>query len=535
MSSGNRFVETLRKLGYPKAINLDGEDFDWLFETTVDRSFLDWFCTSASEQNVLSDDKLQAFNSLKESGKAVLDEKALDEVLKTCQSSHSKTAALEEVEIEKLEEDLHALQRLKSLHIGRRNKLQVMASGSSHVGLKLKDKEEGDAKALKEILSVLQVTSNKLNHELQTIIEGVQKLILFFTIPEADDESCSHPVFLSQIVLEKYLSSEEQSTAALTLFTKEHFFEALSTFIDGSDEKFELVQLEATKKPSALDDDAHEDKCKEMMRLQLAYICAKHKLIQSKAREKSLRAGLQWAEDNIYATQNTPLDREENLKARLSSLKKEMLQIQNHIDLINCKSLPGLVKENAQLLNMPIVKGDYDLQIARQNLYASRQDLVCNHLMKQKASFEFLQLAYEIELRKHRHVYRQLDTIIQELKQSGKKLEERLLILSDTTLLSSSKPRNNIDSKDSATHRLYQLLDGDKMQQLFRTYDGLECVAQKLNQNITTLKTQLAVSEQEQSLALSKLDTDLKTLHDFMYPGGNALLLNAPPISFQNS
>lgn len=103
-------------------------------------------------------------------------------------------------------------------------------------------------------------------------------------------------------------------------------------------------------------------------------------------------------------------------------------------------------------MNMPVVKGDYDEQIAHRNLYLSRQDLVCDHLMKQKASFELLQLGYELELRKQRHVDQQLKMIIQDLRQNAEKLEARLRMMSDDTLLSADKPRTNVDSKDTSGH-----------------------------------------------------------------------------------
>ncbi|KAM4709846.1 HAUS augmin-like complex subunit 3 isoform 1-T2 [Discoglossus pictus] len=527
MNCGNCFVETLRKLGYPKAPKLDGEDFDWLFETTDDKAFLDWFCANVTEQNVLSDEKLQAFSTLKESGNTILDENALDEILQTCKPLHSKTDAMEEIEMGKLEEELEALQKLKHLHISRRNKIQMMAANNSHLCLKLKDKEEEEAKLLKENLSLLQASNKKLNHELQTVVEGVQKLIYFFAVPEAGTEFSSQPIFLSQIVLDKYLECENQSTAALTSFTKEHFI-GLSKFMEDSEEKFELIQLKEST-PSS-NGDAREDKCQEMMRLQLAYICANNKLIQAKVKHAGLKAGQQWAEDIICNMQDKGAHKE-SLKARISSLKDEVSQIKNQIDLINRETLPDVIRENAQLLNMPIVKGDYDRQLARLKLYISRQDIVLNHLIKQKASSELLQLGHELELRKHRDVYRQLRQIIQELKLSNEKLDKRLHILSDPNLISVSTPRSNIDSKDIATHRLYQLLDDDKMQKLFRTYSGLESVAQKLAQDITSLKDQLVVSKQEQSIFQSKTDADLKSLGDFMYPEGKTLLLSTTELS----
>ncbi|XP_053314170.1 HAUS augmin-like complex subunit 3 [Spea bombifrons] len=527
MNGGERFVQTLRKAGYPKAPKLDGEDFDWLFETTDAKTFLDWFCVNVTEQNVLSEEKLQAFNDLKESGKAILDDKALNEVLKTCKTSHSAVTAMEHVPMEKLEQDIEALKKLRNLHIHRRNKLQMMASTNSHTMLKFKSLEEADAKKLKETLADLKIANNKLNHALDNIVEGVQKLMSFFTVSEAGCELPS-PVFVSQVLLEKYLSSEAQSTAALTSFTKEHFFEGLSKLIEGSGENFMLLQLDSK---TDCNEEELDNKCKEMMKLQLAYISAKHKLIQARAKRASLKAGLQWAEDHAPAAQSK-VSRADILKTRISSLNDEAAQIQTNIDVLKRESLPALVRENAQLLNMPIVKGDYDLQIARQNHYTNKQDLVCSHLMKQKASFELLQLGYELELRKHRDVYRQLKSIIEELRQDSNKLEERvMMMMADACLLPSDKPKNNIDSRDSATHRLYELVDGDQTQKLFRHFSGLESVARKLTQDIVTLKDQLAVSEQEQALLQSNLEADLKSFRDIMYPEGQDLQLNTPEVA----
>ncbi|XP_018418779.1 PREDICTED: HAUS augmin-like complex subunit 3 [Nanorana parkeri] len=525
MSAGDRFVQTLRKLGYPNASKLEAEDFDWLFETTDAKAFLDWFCGTVTQQNVLSEEKLQAFKELKDSGKAFLDDKALDEVMKTFKPASSKATAKEEVAIEKLEEELQSLKSQRSLHLQRRNKLQMIGSANVHSCLKFKDREDEEAKLLNKTLNDLQVTSNKLNHELQTVVEGIQKLMSFY-VPQEKGSTASSPIFLFQVLLDKYLSCEEQSTNALTLFTKEHFFEGLSKCIEGSENDFQLVQLDG----NSGDDPVLEGKCKEMMRLQLAYISAKHKLIQTKAKRSSLVTGLQWVENNASAVQAMDVHKDA-LKVRISSLKEESSQIENRIAAINRDALPALVRERAQLLNMPVVKGDYDVQIAHHNLYLSRQDVVCDHLMKQKASFELLQLGYELELRKQRNVNRQLEMTIGDLRQDAERLETRLLMMSDDTLLSADKPRTNIDSKDTSSHGLFQLLDGDDTQKLFRTYSSLESVALKLSQEVHSVKNQLAVCEQEQSFLLSKLETNMKSLQDFMYPDGNELMLQTPEVS----
>lgn len=219
MSCGNEFVETLKKIDYPKADILNGEDFDWLFETVEDESFLKWFCGNVNEQNVLSEEELEAFSILQKSGKPILEGAALDEVLKTCKTSNLKTPTSDDKELEKLEEEVKTLQKLKNLKIQRRNKRQLMASVTSHKSLKLNAKKEEAAKKLKQSQGILNAMNTKIKNELQALTDGVAKLMMFFR--HANLGQRTNPlVFLSQISLEKYLNQEEQSTAALTLYTK---------------------------------------------------------------------------------------------------------------------------------------------------------------------------------------------------------------------------------------------------------------------------------------------------------------------------
>ncbi|XP_043368523.1 HAUS augmin-like complex subunit 3 isoform X2 [Dermochelys coriacea] len=476
MNSGNQFVETLKKVGYPKAAQLNGEDFDWLFETVEDKSFLEWFCGNVNEQHVLAEKELQAFDVLLKSGKPILEEEALDEVLKTCKTFESKSSSMEEGELQKLDEEFQALQKIKNLKIHRRNKLQMMASTNSHMSLKLNDKAEEAAKILKEGQGIFTAVNTKINNELHSLTEGVKKLTFFFTFSDSEQGLGPHPVFLSQLALDNYLCQEEKSTAALTSYTKKQFFQGISELVESSNEEnFQLVDI---SKPLICDE--NKDVCKErleMARLQMAYICAQHQLIQLKAKDISINSAVQWAENNLQSLKN---------------------------------------------------------KIARQDYYTSRQDQVCNQLLKQKASFELLQLAYEIELRKHRDIHRQLENIIQDLKQSSKALEQRLEMMSDPLISQHAVPRNTIDSRDDASQRLYQLLEGENpKQQLFRTHEGIEQVAQKLKQDITSEQDQLAVSSQEQFLFLSKLDSDLEALCDSLYWGGNQILLSNQELTEQ--
>lgn len=531
MSCGKEFVETLKKIHYPKADALNGEDFDWLFETPEVERFLKWFCGSVTEQNVLSEEELQAFRALQKSGKPILEGAALDEALKTCNTSNLKTPTPDDKELEKLEKEVQTLQKLKNLKIQRRNKCQLMASATMHRSLRLNAKEAAATKKLKQSQGILNAVTAKMKHELQALTDGVAKLMMFFR-PSDLGQGTNPLVFLSQLSLEKYLSQEEQSTAALTLYTKKQFFQGIHEVVESSNEEnFQLLDIQA---PSFCDNqEILEQRRLEMARLQLAYICAQHQLIHLKASNLSMKSSIKWAEENLPGLTSEALGKG-NLDAKISSLNSQILTLEEQITHIKDKSLPAVVRENAQLLNMPVVKGDFDLQIAKQDYYTARQELVLNQLIKQKASFELLQLSYEIELRKHRDIHRHLENLVQELSQSNMMLHQRLEMLADPSVSQQINPRNTIDTKDYSTHRLYQLLEGDnKKKELFITHGNLEEVAEKLKQDISLVQDQLTISAQEHSFFLSKLNNDVNMLCDTLYQGGNQLLLSDQELTEQ--
>lgn len=145
------------------------------------------------------------------------------------------------------------------------------------------------------------------------------------------------------------------------------------------------------------------------------------------------------------------IGKQENLDAKISSLNVEISTIKQEITQINNEELLPLLKENARLLSAPVVKGYLDHQIAQQDYYASRQDEICRHLVRQKASFELIELAYEMELKKHKEICCQLENLVESMKQSSNELQQRLQVITEQT--QQAKPRNTISSKDSFSCR----------------------------------------------------------------------------------
>ncbi|NXC82809.1 HAUS3 protein, partial [Cercotrichas coryphoeus] len=534
MSCGKDFVETLKKIGYPKADELNGEDFDWMFESSEDKSFLEWFCGNINEKHVVSEEELQDFDNLLRD-KPVLEGDALDEVLKTLEpmrsmNSSEEEAREEEEEVKKLEDELQTLQKLKNLQIHRLNKLQLMVTTNSHVLQTFQSREEEAHKNWKEGLEAFTAANKKLDNELQSLVAAVKKFASFFTASDSEQGSDTHPVFFSKLSLDKYLSVEEQSTAALASHIKKYFCKGTSGSAENSEEG--SFQLEDFIKQVPFDEaDEVCEEWKEIARLQAAYICGQNQRIQLQAQVEGMNSVLKCAE-SLLQSSDKDIGQQENIDAKIPSLSAEISSIKQDIAQINNEELLPLLKKNAQLLTAPVVKEYLDHQIARQDCYAAIQDKVSRHLIRQKTSFELIQLGCEMEMKKHQEISCQLENLVESLKQSTDELQQRLQVIAERT--EQAKPRSTISSEDGSSCRLYQLLEGgSKKQQLFKTYKSLEQMAQKLKQDCATVQDQLAASAQEQSLLLSNLERDVDALHGALYRGTNQIQLRSPELTEQ--
>ncbi|NWI64375.1 HAUS3 protein, partial [Todus mexicanus] len=451
MSCGKDFVETLKKIGYPNVDELNGEDFDWLFESLEDKSFLEWFCGNVNEQHVVSEKELQDFDNLLESGKPVMEGNALEEVLKTLKPMDSKNSSQEEEgeeeELKKLEDELQSLRKVKKLQTRQHNKLQMMVSVKSNMLQALKNKEEEAHKDFKEGREAFTSANNKLNDELLSLTDAAKKFASFFTASDSEQGSGLQPVFFSQLSLDKYLSQEEQSTAALTSYMKENFYPGMLDCVENSHEG--TSQLADMSKQVTCDET--NEVCEEIARLQTAYICAQRQLIQLQTEEESMKSATKCAESILQSLNNKDIGKQENLDAKISGLNDEISKIKQDIAQTNNEVLLPLLKENARRLCVPVVKGYLDHQITQLDCDTSRQDAVCRYLVRQKASFELIQLAYEMELKKHKEICRQLENLTDSLKQSSHELQQRLQVITEQT--QRAKPRNTISSTDGFSCR----------------------------------------------------------------------------------
>ncbi|KAJ8008470.1 hypothetical protein DPEC_G00105150 [Dallia pectoralis] len=563
MSDGTQFVEALGRLGYPGSSSLKGSEFDWLFDCAPENlHLLRFVCRNLNQENVLTPEEARAFKALRASGKPILHEAALGEVLKNSGppagrnlvgpfSSSSEGAA----SIEDLEAELAALKKEKLLKQQRHKKLQVLTTSRADSALRLASRQDYANGRLKETHAELGARNASTNAALQTLADEVRRLGTYLEIdPESKEGKVRGdavvpvpvlttapprtPVLLSQLSLEPYLRQEERNTKALSALTQRQFFQGIGDMVEtSSSERFQLLDLslcgddEEEEEEEEAEEQVKNEKDgkklgervvvqrrKEMSRLQWAHMVAQHQLVKARAEERGARAGVNWITENLRSfTEGTV---PASLPAREAAARRELQGVGADLESLLQGPVSAALRESARLLNVPVVSGDLDLQLARQDYYTSKQEQVRDHLLRQKASFELLLLAQEVELRREKEMLNHLGELAAWLVERGQEtaLRSQTFTQPEMSHVLRPTPQSIISSKDEAFTRLLQILesglvsDGGGHGQPFRTYEGLDGAARNLQAELRSTREALAGAVRQQHYTGARLHSDMEAL-----------------------
>ncbi|XP_017288655.1 HAUS augmin-like complex subunit 3 isoform X2 [Kryptolebias marmoratus] len=570
MLNGAQFVEALGRLGYPGVSSLKGSEFDWLFDCPPENlHFLRFVCRTLNRSNVLSTEEAAAFQELQKSGKPILDEAALGEVLKTIgpsdgiganilgplSSSSSVFAQEDDLAIEDLEAELQALSKEKEVKQRRYNKLQVVATSRADADMQLAAELDSDACKLKEASALIGAENADTNTLLQNLTDKVSRLASYLPQPEAKQKENSivqsntstsqrPTVLLSQLTLDPYLHQEELNTKTLAAFTQKHFFQGISDIVETScSEHLQVLDLSSCEDRGDSETECNrgqstdcvvERKRTEMARLQWAHVVAQHQLMQAMAEEKSIKAGLDWLSETACNAKSVFTS--SSLHVREVVSRKELQAVEAELEALLHGPVPAALRESARLLNVPVVRGDLELQLARQNYYTSRQDQVRDYLLRQKASFDLIVLAQELELRRWQMCQKQLSEIEGRLLKEGKAASLRIESLAHPDLAINPRPNPIISCKDAAFSRLLQILEHDSghgRSEPFRTYEALDQAAHHLVTNLQLTRDSLAGARREQLYTAARLYGDCEALHRASYSELQQLVLGPQELTLK--
>ncbi|XP_050971981.1 HAUS augmin-like complex subunit 3 isoform X1 [Labeo rohita] len=546
MLDGAQFVEALSRLGYPQASGLKGSEFDWLFETAPDNlHLLRVVCNRLNRSNVLTPEELQAYKALQKSGKPILDEATLAELLKTClpvdggvvSQGSSALGGEGNVTIEELETELQALRKEKQLKQRRLNKLQMLATnwGANASASQALLQEGGNT--VKDANSAMAAENAYTNSAVENLSKETTKLAGFFqtdthSLKSKDGASPplgpqpGTPVLLSQLSLEPFLQQQEQFTKVLTAYTQRQFFHGISDMMETStSNRCQLTSLSCcTENEEEEDERLVELRKKEMAQVQWAYIVAQYQLMNERAKQHGDKAANEWLIQRLNSSTETLCYSQ--VSSLEPDLRSEILSVQSEIQSLMSDPVPSALRDCAHLLNIPVVRGDLALQLARQNYYTSRQTEVRDQLLRQKAFFELVRLAQDAELLMGKRVMKQLDEILKRLEGAAEAAVQRENILTQPHLtqvpyLGSNAKQQVISSKDTAFSRLLQILELGKApterEDPFQTYSRLETAAFTLQEDLVNVQEALDGAKREQAYAGARLESDRDALDQVAY------------------
>lgn len=219
VNRGAEFVETLR-LVYPHADTLCEKDFDWLFDCPQTKQFLEWFCSTVGEENVLSPAEVEAYDALLAAGKPILEGDALEQALQTCCQVLQLPSMIPDDEgpsLEALQQELQELKDYRDCQLWRHSKLQVWAANLQRDLKYLEEEEKVVKQDLRKAQMDLEVEILQTSAVLSQISKAAKELAEWY----GDMGKGRPPALLCEMNLAPYMKLEQQATDVFERFIQQ--------------------------------------------------------------------------------------------------------------------------------------------------------------------------------------------------------------------------------------------------------------------------------------------------------------------------
>ncbi|XP_002733835.1 HAUS augmin-like complex subunit 3 [Saccoglossus kowalevskii] len=530
MSGGRQFVRTLEQLGYKGKHELHEEAFDWLFEEKEIVNFLDWFSENVNKDNLLDKKKVDKYESMKASGKlAILDGQQLQDAIQ------DDVIADDDLSDDQLRDEILCLERSckhmaskKERLIQRRNKLSVHQTRLSHKLTKMTQIESKYERELSQNVEQVRCDNLQMNTCLSKLSTNIHDLCQLYTQTNMKaDSTTSDANFLSQISLNDYYKEEDKFTQELTQYTKRQFFKDVSQIASSDDlHRYTLLDIQS---PTDLivcseSEEVFKKECKELLRIQSEYPAEMYRNISGQVQLLSNEVAVKCARQKLHSLQQSPYTvNESELRQQLHSAKSKLQNVKRTSVILYESQLPKMVKAVGEVQKVKMLTGDYDLKIARQDYFTSKQEQVIRQMNVQRARTEFLTMAFEVEKRKHRQTHQLLTGISGFLEKWNKSLQSRMTMLSEPCLLPAKTARQIIDSRDKFIIRLHNILvdtpDSSfrEHKPMFQKYETLVDGAEKIVSQLSTL----ALNTYSNDDVLTLFEKGLHKCEEVLYCGSS--------------
>ncbi|KAF1449124.1 HAUS3 protein, partial [Pygoscelis papua] len=536
VNRGAEFVETLR-LVYPHADTLCEKDFDWLFDCPQTKQFLEWFCSTVGEENVLSPAEVEAYDALLAAGKPILEGDALERALQTCCQVLQLPSMMPDNEgpsLEALQQELQELKDYRDRQVWRHSKLQVWAANLQQ-DLKYLEEEE---KVVKQDLRKAQMDLEVEILQTSAVLSQISKAAKELAEWHGDMGKGRPPALLCEMNLTPYMELEQQATDVFERFIQQVLPGSVQApdaqGANGSQEATERIDTKQTTMPKSLGTDGGEllgdteSYWKELSRMEKARICAQREVIVMSAKVEGNYAALEWAQRTLEALEENQRVVEAELRSQAAMLQKQLHALRCDIAQTLTHQLPPLLKAEACLSRLPILQRQLSLEGARLQCIARRQEEAAAWLANQHSRLNLLELQLKRERKELDQKAARLGEMETAMREAHTRLQEQQDYFKDANSSQKGCPRTWIDPKDLSAVRLWDMLMGhDREEQLFRSYDAIAAQCSQLVQDQRVLEAQLAAPMSQ----LPALESSTEVLYRLLYNSSNQLQLSSPEIT----
>ncbi|NXS59019.1 HAUS3 protein, partial [Brachypteracias leptosomus] len=529
---GAAFVATLRLI-YPHADTLCEKDFDWLFDCPQTKQFLEWFCSTVGEENVLTPAEVDAYDALLAAGKPILEGDALEQALQMCQQLPSMIPDDEGPSLEALQQELQELKNYRDCQLWRYNKLQAWTVNLQKQLRYLEEKEKTVKQDLRKAQMDLEVEIFQTSAVLSHISKDTKQLAHWY----GDMGKGRPPALLCEMDLGSYMELEQQATDAFERFVQQVLPGTVQPpdpqGANGNQETIERMDAkQMTLKSCGTDgDELLEDRDsygKELSRMEKAHICAQREVIVMSAKVEGNCAALEWAQRTLEALEKNQQAVEEELQSQADTLQKQFHAVCCDITHTLTHQLPPLLKAEARSSCLPVLQRQLSLEAAHLQDITKRQEAAAAWLASQHSRLDLLELQLTWERKELEQKAAQLEEMETAMREAQTMLEEVQDYFKDASSSRKGCLRTWIDPKDLSAVRLWDMLVGqDQKEQPFRSYEAIAAQCSQLVQDQRELQAQPAAPMSQ----LSALESSIEVLYSMLYNSSNQLQLSSPEIT----
>ncbi|XP_056396663.1 HAUS augmin-like complex subunit 3 isoform X2 [Hyla sarda] len=492
---GSDFVEMLRLIGYPGAQDLRGQDFDWLCDSNDEVGFfLGWLCDVVDERNALSNDQLEAYDTLLESGQPLLEVEELQNLFKGSDKGDGEWEMEDMKSLEELETELQSLRTLKTHRLQSRNKIESLGLTLLHNRLSLEKSEKELEKTLSCTKNELSTLNSRCNLTLLKLRDVVTEL------GQSHSPQSTASIFLSSVDLEGYIRLEDTCWEQV----KENAKGMLPVKME------DMEKLKNTK----------QEMEKESERVRTAWISQKMHLSMALGTLNGNMEALAWL-DGISGEQVwDPL--------RLPILERQVQSLEVEVEVLQRQRLPGLVCEASLGLCLPAHLEWVQTELHRLSQVDQRQAPVAEAILNELSRLQLVEFGLQAEMREHRQTEQELRGLKMEMVKQSCELGKRLLGSRDLRVIPPWLTPLRVDSKDHTAVRLAAMLENPSRQkELFPKYEALQRQASSLVQELASLSSVFHGSLPQ----TAGLEQDCEELHQALSRGTRNLQLRDPNLT----